>query len=555
MATPIKTVAGVGERRRAYPDLHEHLATLNAAGLLRTIAEPVNKDTEMHPLVRWQYRGGIPEKDRKAFLFTNITDSRGRHFDIPVVVGALAATPAIYAIGMGVALEDVGRTWSRAIAHPLPPRIVAEAPCHEIVLTGPALEGEGQGLEALPIPISSPGFDAAPFLTATNCITRDPETGVQNMGTYRGQIKAPRRLGIKMFVSLRAGGLTHWRKYKALGEKMPMAVVVGCPPAVAYLGPQKLAEGQDEIGVAGGIVGAPIDVVRAKTVDLFVPADSEVVIEGLIDTEYLEPEGPFGESHGHVNLEEYNHILEVTAITRKRAPIIASIISQVTPSESSVIKRVAYEPMFLNHLRDHLGIKGVKRVSLHEPLTNLRKVVIVVFDRSVPTTEIWRGLYAAASFQGPIGKYVIAVNEDIDPDSADAVFWALAYRSNPALDTQILPHRERGHGPRSARGETEDAALLVDATLKGDMPPVSLPTRPFMEHAKALWERLGLPALRPESPWHGYELGDWSEEAEEAARRAVRGEWGETARRQAQRRRKNIEPNTLTRDVKDESGT
>src|SRR5450755_3434167 len=85
--------------RRAYPDLHDHVRALDKAGLLVKVDRPINKDTEMHPLVRWQFRGGIAEKDRKAFLFTNIVDSSGRRYDIPVVIGALAANAAIYRIG------------------------------------------------------------------------------------------------------------------------------------------------------------------------------------------------------------------------------------------------------------------------------------------------------------------------------------------------------------------------------------------------------------------------------------------------------------------------
>ncbi|MEE8223234.1 MAG: UbiD family decarboxylase, partial [Alphaproteobacteria bacterium] len=93
--------------QRGYRDLQEHLAALDTAGLLVTIDEPVNKDTELHPLVRWQFRGGIAEADRRAFLFTNVTDSRGRSFDIPVVVGALAANKEIYRTGLDVPLEDI----------------------------------------------------------------------------------------------------------------------------------------------------------------------------------------------------------------------------------------------------------------------------------------------------------------------------------------------------------------------------------------------------------------------------------------------------------------
>ena len=90
---------------RSYPDLHEHVLALAREGLLVVVDEPINKDTEMHPLVRWQFRGGIEEKDRKAFLFTNVTDSKGRKYDIPVVVGALAANREIFRIGIGCAFE------------------------------------------------------------------------------------------------------------------------------------------------------------------------------------------------------------------------------------------------------------------------------------------------------------------------------------------------------------------------------------------------------------------------------------------------------------------
>ena len=253
------------------------------------------------------------------------------------------------------------------------------------------------------------------------------------MGVYRGQVKAPDRVAVMMLISLSAGGYYHWKKYQARGEKMPVAIVLGCPPLVAFTGPQKLKIGIDELTVAGALAGGPIHVVKAKTVDLEAPAESEIVIEGLVDTEYLEPEGPFGESHGYVALEEYNFCMQVTAITRRREPVIPSIISQVTPSESSVIKRVAYEPMYLSHLHDTLGVKGVTRVSMHEPLTNLRRFVMLTFARDTPKTEVWRALYGAAALMPAVGKYVIAINDDIDPDNGDAVFWAMGYRANPAL--------------------------------------------------------------------------------------------------------------------------
>jgi 4-hydroxy-3-polyprenylbenzoate decarboxylase len=337
---------------------------------------------------------------------------------------------------------------------------------------------------------------------------------------------------------------------------MPCAIVLGCPPYIAFMGPQKLPIDVDEIEIAGGLAGEPINVVRARTVDLMVPAEAEIVIEGLIDTEYVEPEAPFGESHGHVALEEFNMPMQVTAITHRRRPVIPSYISQVAPSESSVIKRVAYEPLFLSHLRDGLGIRGVKKVSLHEPLTGLLRVTVIAMEKGTPRTEIWRALYGAAYFKGDMGKITIAVNDDIDPDSADAILWAMAYRMNPVEDVQTLEHRGQGHGPKREHDQEEDSTLLVDATMKGDMPPLALPTKEYMERAKSIWDELGLPKLRPQSPWFGYSLGDWLPEWDTAAKRAVEGRWLDNGKISFQQRRRGLKPETKFRpDKPDGDGT
>ena len=539
--------------KRGYRDLQQHIEELKARDLLYVIDEPVNKDTEMSPLVRWQFRGGLREAERKAFLFTNVTDSKNRKYEIPVVIGALAANQDIYATGMDTSVGEISAKWDHAIANPVPPRLVNEAPCHDVIIEGDDLLAEDGGLVRLPVPLSTPGFDSTPTLAATNVITRNPDTGTQNMGTYRAGLKSSNRLVVRMATRVGgAEGYMHWKMYKERGEKMPCAIVVGCPPYVAFMGPQKLPIGVEELGVAGGLAGEPINVVRARTVDLVVPAEAELVIEGFVDTEHLEPEGPFGESHGHVALEEMNLPMQVTAITHRRNAVIPSYISQVAPSESSVIKRVAYEPLFKAHLTDHLGIKGVRKVSLHEPLTGLLRVTIITLDPETPRTEVWRALYGAASFKGDCGKITIAVNEDIDPDNADAILWAMAYRLNPTADVEVLRHRSQGHGPKRETYGEEDSTLLIDATMKSPMPPLALPTKPYMEAGKALWEKLGLPELRPEAPWHGYSLGDWSQAWTDAADRAAAGDWPENGRRTLQRQiPADVIPETSVRAVEE----
>jgi len=324
---------------------------------------------------------------------------------------------------------------------------------------------------------------------------------------------------------------------------MPACVVVGCPPIISYAASYKVPDHLDEIAVAGTLAGGPIQVARARTVDLLVPAEAEYVIEGLISTEFLEPEGPFGESHGHVNLQEYNAFMEVTAITHRRNPVVTSIISQVTPSESSTIRRAAMEPELLLHLRS-AGVQGVLRVHMHEPLTAVMAVFIIQFARRTPQTEVLRGLAAAAARYRFAGRWVIAVDEDIDPANCDAVFWSMSYRCQPQHDLKLVDRKEAAHGPGNPRDDGEFSAVLVNATLKAPFPPVALPKREFMERARTLWERLGLPPLAPENPWHGYDLGLWTDELERQARMAVDGDYFTLGRELSRLRRSDVAMNT-----------
>jgi UbiD family decarboxylase len=524
---------------RGYPDLHDHLRQLEREGLLIRVKEPVDKDQEMHPLVRWQFRGGIKEKDRKAFLFEQPVDAKGKQYDIPVAIGILAANRRIYGIGLGTDPTKVNQLWAQAKTNPVQPvEIPSEAaPVHEIVTLGEELKKAGQGLDSIPVPISTPGWDNAPYISAAHYITKDPDSGIHNIGTYRAMIKARDRVGCNPSLELGQGIYVHWEKYRARKEKMPAALCIGGVPAISYVAAQKLAYDVDEFAIAGGLVKAPIRIVQAKTVPLMVPADAEIIIEGFVSTEYLEPEAPFGESHGHVNPKEYNPYMEVTAITRRKKAILCSIISQVTPSESSVIKKMAYEPLYLDHLKNTLGISCVTRVMLHEPLTATQKLTVIQM-RQPSQAEVWRALMAAVTFRPAMSKIVIAVDEDIDPENLDAVFWALGYRSQPHRDVQIIRGTDIGHAPRhDTRGGADDSCLLWDATLKETFPPISLPKQEYMERARKLWERLELPKLEPESPWFGYSLGDWNSELDEEAKLAVAGDFWQTGEKIARERK------------------
>ena len=522
-----------------YRDLRAFLAVLDAHGKLFRVSKPINKDAELHPLVRWQYRGGIPEEQRRAFLFETVVDGAGRSYGGSVLVGGLAGSSEIYALGLQCAEDEVADRWERALAHPIPPELVSSGPVHEEVHLGAGLL-EHDGLLEFPIPVSTPGYDNAPYITAGHWITKDPVTGRRNVGNYRGMIKGPALCGL--FVGNPQDLVLHWEKCREQGQPLEVAIAIGTVPAVAYTATQKVPPEVDELALAGGLMGCPVPLVKCKTVDLEVPATAEIVIEGRISTEFLEEEGPFGESMGYIDLRTLSPFVEVTAITHRRDPIWVSILSQVTPSESSKIKGMSMPTLIHRFLTERVPHAGVLEVSLLEPLVNLRPYVVLRM-RKRTDDDPWDALLALLDYGDRVGKFVVAVDEDIDPHDPVAVTWAITHRSQPHCDVRIIRGRPFGATPigmvlshPSSRYDQDESSLLIDATRKADFPPVSLPKREFMERARSLWDELGLPGLKPEMPWHGYSLGLWPPELDEEAERAVVGRYGETAEEMRQAR-------------------
>ena len=528
---------------RDYDDLQAHLAKLDGYGLLHTIDIPVNKDRNLHPLVRWSYVSQIESCERKGFYFTNVTDSNGVNYkgNCDVCVATTAGNEQIYAVSMGLdgqfdvtkpeidvpALSQaIADKWAHAFSNPVAATEVSteDAPVQEIVLTGEDLIGDDKGLASLPIPNNTPGFDTAPYFSAGLWVTKALDGERENFSQNRTNIKASNRMCGMWLIQTGGDAHNNWETYKKAGKKMPVALVVGAPPSVQLVGPQKTPGNIDDMDVAGGLVGAPIHKVRCKTVPLFVPADANIVIEGWIDPEVLEMEAPFGESHGYMSIEEYNHRIEVTAITRRKHAVITSMISQMAPSESGVIKRLNYGAVTLNFLKKTLGINQVLKVDLHEAMVGVARFTVVVFERNTPKTEIWRALRGATVIMRSVGKITVAVDEDIDPTNLEEVLWSIAYRAHPKQDYEILDYQANGHAPK-LRHMFWESLVMIDATLKYDMAPVALPKKEFMLEAKDLWEKAGLPPVRPARKWFGYSLGDWCDEWDACARRAVEGKW------------------------------
>jgi 4-hydroxy-3-polyprenylbenzoate decarboxylase len=516
-----------------YESLRDYLDTLEAHGLLTRVARRVDKDGELVPLVRLQFRG-LPASERRAFLFDDVTDARGRTFDASVAIASLAASREIYALAVGASegTGGVGEAWARALGNPVAPVRVRSGPCKEVVVRGAEELDRSGGVDMLPHPISTPGFDPAPFLTAGCWVTRDPDDGSYNVGTYRGMIKGARRVGLQMDTPSQHIAIQLARARRR-GQPLPVAIVLGAVPALSLASVQKLPYGTSEYELAGGLMGRPLDVVPAETVDLEVPAQAEVVIEGHIDPFREEREGPFGEASGYMGPSTSSPVVEVSCVTHRRRPIVQAFISEFPPSESTLMRKIGFENVYLRHLRDACNIATVRRVTFYESASSNMSITVQLEE---PTPgQAWQALYAVAGYEPSMGKLITAVDADVDPEDLDAVLWALSYRTQPAADVQILQGRVPRLDPSMPAGTTAPAAstLLVDATRGRPYPPTSLPGRPHMERALALWEELGLPALQLRSPWHGQELGDWDDDSRTEAGLAVAGRYLETGARRA----------------------
>lgn len=517
----------------AYSDLRDYLAELERRGLLHIVNEKICKDTELVPLVRLQFRG-LPEAQRKAFWFRNVTDARGRTFDGSVVLGALGSSREVYGAAMGTDADHIAEAWARAHGNHLPPRMVeaSAAPVKEIILRAPALEG---GVDRFPHLISTPGFDPAPFITAGVWVTRDPETGAYNLGIYRGMIKAETRVGCATDVPTQHLAI-QWEKARALGRPLEAAIFIGGPPALLLAAASKVPYGVDEYGLAGALNGAAIEVVRAETFDAVVPAHAEIVIEGRIRTDVLEPEAPFGEASGYLGPRKMEKIFEVTAITQRAKPIYQGIISEFPPSESTVIRKAAFDAIILNHLRNVSKIPSVTRVASHEAASCNMMFVIQLTDPA--PSDAKQALHAAARFDPSLGKILIAVDADVDPDSMDGVLWALSYSMQPHRDVEIVGGKVPRLDPSVTPGAEENvaSAILINACREHPYLPVSLPRADLMEKARARWDALGLPPLDLKAPWHGYPLSLWTEENADDAQMALTGRYFETGEKLTKRR-------------------
>jgi 4-hydroxy-3-polyprenylbenzoate decarboxylase len=520
-----------------FSDFRSYIGELERRGKLHRWQRAVNKDTELMPLMRLQYRG-IADEQRRALLFEDVRDGRGSRFDIKVGTGVYGSSRDVTALGLGCdAPSEIYEKWRDAVSHPHEPRIVPGAPVQEEVYSGSRLKDFP--ITRLPAPVEEPGFSCAIRVTAP-FITKDPESGIRNVGMYSGHFRSEGKL-IAGIARTHHALLYHHPTAARRKEPLAVAIVLGCLPDIVYVSAANLPYGIDELAVAGGIRKRPVDLVPCKTIPLEVPADAEIVIEGEISLDAMDRGEPFSDYPGYLMAERpLRPVIDVKAITHRRDPIFTAILVGLPPSESNGISRTCREMMLYNFLKYSCNLPEVLEVCCPEMGGGWNWWVIRM-AKSHPTKP--KQALQAASGMDTTNKIIITVDEDIDPKDPEMVMWALSFAMQPHRDVQIVTGKSPLLDPSAyaLMNNVEErffpppvgcSGLLMDATRKGKYPPVGLPKKQYMERALEIWQQEKMPELNLRRPWYGYPLDLWTARDDEQAEAVARGDYFYSAKGQ-----------------------
>jgi UbiD family decarboxylase len=461
--------------------MRDYVATLEQHDLLRRVTKHVDRDWEVACLAKWMYQA-LPVERRFGLLFQNVNGS-----DIPIVTAALGASPHSVALALRCDVGAINDTVVSALRRPIAPRTVGSAVCQENVHLG----GEAC-LDRLPVVTWTPGKDKAPYIT-TIVVTRNHDTGIQNMGVYRTMLRDPHSVVVNFGPGRQ--GTCNVKTWTERGKAAPVAWVIASEPAVHLATVANLPYGKDEIELAGGLKGEPIELVPGKSIDLVVPANSEIVIEGEVRPAEFDDEGPFGEFAGVMGRVEKRPVARITAITHRTRPIYYGYTSQMPPSESTTIQSLINSGVILQIMRDHVGDDAIQDVWIDQTFGGILGHAIVAITPSDPGRGKRVGRTVADI--SPM-KRVTVVDADVDIRDPSHVDWALNSRFDPCRDTIIIDDInvpvQMDPSVRDARGNvTSGSKLVLDATQKFDPGPFSLPPKPLMTKAFDSWKACGLP--------------------------------------------------------------
>ncbi len=456
----------------AFDDLRDFIAHLESKGQLRRITAPVSRDLEITEITDRVVKG--PAEKNVALLFERVEG-----FDIPVLMNSFGSAQRMaWALG-AEELDEVGARVGKLLDLKMPgsffdklkklgdlfdlakagPKTVRSAPCQEVV------ETQNPSLKSLPILKCWPG-DAGHYITLPLVFTRDPEKGQRNVGMYRLQLFDDRTLG--MHWQTHKGSAEHHREAeRTRKETMEVAIALGGDPATIYTGSAPLPPGIDEIVFAGWLRGSGVPMARCKTIDLEVPANAEVILEGYVDPKDRRREGPFGDHTGYYSLAHDYPVFHLTAVTHRKNPIYPSIVVGRPPAEDYWLGK-ATERIFLPIIR--LLLPEV--VDMNLPAEGIfHNLVIVSIKKRYPgqARKVMYALWGLGLMM--LAKNIVVVSENVNVHDLSEVAWRATGNIDPKRDLVIVegPMDDLDH---AALRHRYGGKLGIDATEKGPLDDV-----------------------------------------------------------------------------------
>lgn len=429
----------------AYKDFRQFLDALRREGELVDIDRAVDLKADIGKTLKQTYVHNGP-----AFCFNN----NGTAF--PLVAG-LYANRKKALIAFEATEQNIFEKVIHGFENPIAPKpYVGGAPCQEVVLTGNEID-----ITRFPIPTYSPK-DGGPFITAGIVASKNPETNIPDIGHYRAQILGKDSFSFLAQPFHRFG--KNLAKCRQLKKKAQGAYLIGVDPVLAYTCQAQLPDDANDWCVAGGLRGAPVELVPCKTIDLEVPATAEVVIEFEVNFEKTALEGPLGEYTGYYTPASPKPVARITAITHRREPIFQGLLTGKPVTENHILKEIPFEASIFRTLRTQFPT--VERVAI--PASGGVSFYVVIAMRPRFAGEARQAILAAMS-NNIRPKWVVVVEPDINVFDPAEVEWAMCFRVDPERDVFVVPHTPAGpldpsveeHGALASR---TSSSIGIDAT-------------------------------------------------------------------------------------------
>jgi 2,5-furandicarboxylate decarboxylase 1 len=383
------------------------------------------------------------------FIFENV---EGATF--PIVTNVFGSRKR-YAFALSTTEQRMKEEWLARSEKAIPPITVKETHVKDCIYVGDDVD-----LGKLPVPVHFQG-DAGPYITAGIVVAKDPETGIRNASFHRCQVKGKTKLGISLHS--RRHLWDYQRRAEAQGRNLEVALILGCHPLILFgTGLWKGPIDVDEYDVAGGFLGEPLEVIPCEAVSLDVPARSEIVLEGEILAEAREDEGPFGEFTGYASHNSTRHVMKVKAVTHRRDALFHDIMPGLSQEHNSMLA-VPAEPRMLEVLRK--TVPSVRDVSY--PFSGACRFHCYISMKKAAEGQPKTAVFAAFA-EDPSLKLVVVVDEDIDVNREEEVFWAVATRMQADKDVFVIPGCMGAMlDPSSEEGLTSKMGIDATQPLRG----------------------------------------------------------------------------------------